>query len=159
MTAKKDEVLKPINTKVAVEISEKHDPKTYFQNRDGLFVWDSFRDRIVAKAKSVKKGTKYAVDSFEIEKYSTDEQIEAVLPRQHIFKENEVCAIIAELISKQPEGEKEELLNNGNFNLFYTPTFVVGVSWDSRDRRWDVSTWYRGDSGWSGDYRVFSPAD
>lgn len=45
---------------------------------------------------------------------------------------------------------------DGNWNLFYTTGFVVGVGW--RGDEWSVSAWVRDGRGWSGGARVFSPA-
>lgn len=49
-----------------------------------------------------------------------------------------------------------EECKDGWSNLFYFPSFVVRVVW--RDGPWSVSAWDRDGSGWSGYFRVFSPA-
>lgn len=51
-----------------------------------------------------------------------------------------------------------EECRDGNFNLFYTPAFVVDVHWSSDSGGWFVDAWYRDDDWWFSDYRVFSPA-
>lgn len=51
-----------------------------------------------------------------------------------------------------------EECKDGRANLFYTPSFVVSVYWDSFDRGWRVRTCRRDDPGWSADVRVLSPA-
>lgn len=56
-------------------------------------------------------------------------------------------------LQNPPEGTKD-----GNWNLFYTPSFVVSVRWYSYDSLWRVFTWARDGSGWGTDERVFSPA-
>lgn len=58
---------------------------------------------------------------------------------------------VLSFIENPPEGSKD-----GNWNLFYTPTFVVDVSWYGDG--WDVGTWSRDGLKWHTDYRVFSPA-
>lgn len=47
---------------------------------------------------------------------------------------------------------------NGNWNLFYTASFVVRVCWHSDSGKWCVFAWQRGGSAWYSGYRVFSPA-
>lgn len=56
-------------------------------------------------------------------------------------------------LKNPPEGTKD-----GNWNLFYTPAFVVYVRWYSGSSFWSVSTWPRDDIRWRGGGRVFSPA-
>jgi hypothetical protein len=56
------------------------------------------------------------------------------------------------MISKQPNGEQGDLINNGYANLFYTASWVALVGWDRAGRGWDVGTWCRAGR------RVVSPA-
>ncbi len=153
----KDAVLEAIEKKVALTVSAAFDPQEYYQNRDGLYVWSAFKERTLAKAKKVKEGAKFAVSSFKLLKYATDETIENALPKKHLFSESDVCAIIAELIAKQPKGEEGILIANGYANLFYTSAFVVCVGWGGGE--WDVYAWGRDDGEWRGGRRVFSPAN
>ena len=154
---KTDKVLEVVEKKISFKTSEKFDPKEYYQNRKGLYIWSSFQEKILPKAKTVKKGVEFAIASFKLAKWATDEEIESALPKKHIFKEGDVCALISEMIAKQPEGQGGALLNTGYANLFYTKVFVVSVDWF--DVEWDVSTWGRGGRGWFGDNRVFSPVN
>lgn len=151
----KEEVLKSIK-KEAVAIVEKHIPNEFFKNREGLFVWSSFISNVVSKAKETESGAKFNLSSFELTKDATDEEIEKDLPKDHIFSETDVCAIVADLIEKQSKGEEGILLNSGYANLFYTPSHVVHVLWSGGE--WSVDVWFRGASGWFVGFRVFSPA-
>lgn len=81
-------------------------------------------------------------------RYMNDSEIESEL-KPGICDMSDVLAFL----ENPPEGTKD-----GYWNLFYTPTFVVSVDWHSRARHWDVGTWRRGDVGWRGGRRVFSPA-
>lgn len=45
---------------------------------------------------------------------------------------------------------------DGNWNLFYTPSFVVSVRWRSRVGRWSVGAFGRYGHWGGGDSRVFS---
>lgn len=151
-------VLAPIGKNIAVKVAAKHTPSEYFANREGLYVWSDFKERILVKATPTKSGASFKVSSFKLEKAATDEEIEGSLPKKHLFSETDVCAIVAELIAKQPKGEEGVLQNNGWANLFYTESCVVSVDWDSGDREWHVDTWLRVGHRWDEDTRVFSPA-
>lgn len=153
----KSDVLKEVEKKVAFKITEARDPKVFFQDRKGLFVWSSFTERIVEKAETVPEGKSGALQSFEILKYSADAAIEMALPEKHLFTESQVAAIVAELISEQPDGKTGTLLADGNWNLFYTETCVVGVRWGAGSAGWYVGAWQRGGREWYAERRVFSP--
>lgn len=143
-------------TKDAQIVSKAHDPKKYFQDRKGLYVYSGFTERILSNAKKTKAGTEFKVSSFELVEPASDETIEGVLGDNHIFSETDVCAIISSLIDEQPNGEEGTLLKNGYANLFYTPSRVVSVDWDGDE--WSVGAWDRGGIEWFGGWRVFSPA-
>lgn len=156
METKKSSVLKALEANISIVIAEKFDPQKYFKDRDGLYVWSSFSERVLSKAKTVKADSTFDVASFNLTKAANDEAIEESLPEKHLFSESDVCAIISYLIDKQPTGKKGILQNNGYGNLFYTKAFVVFVFWHGVG--WRVSAWPRDDDGWRGDRRVFSPA-
>ena len=143
---------------VSLTLSQPHDPDAFYRTRSGLYAWKDFRDRIVTNAKLVPTGTTYQLAVFELKEWVTDEQIEAVLPEHHLFNESALCAIVAELIGKQRNGEPGDLEHTGYANLLYTASCVVCVDWFADDREWSVDAWDRGGSGWDADDRVFSPA-
>lgn len=153
---KENNVLELVEKKISFKTKDNIDPQEFFQDRKGLYVFNSFIDRVSSKAKPVKKGTPYTLTSSKLLQYSTDEQIEAELPEKHIFSEDDVCAILADLIEKQSKGEEGVLASDGNWNLFYTESFVVFAGW--RGGGWYVGTWSRDYSAWHGSPRVFSPA-
>jgi hypothetical protein len=144
---------------VSITVGTRHDPDSFYQNRSGLCVWDEFRSRVVSKAKPTEAGTKFALDSHELGSRATDEEIEDALPKNHIFDETAVCAIIAELIGKQPSGEAGDLENTSEANLLYTSSCVVFVSWLAGDSEWFVGMWDRGGYGWSAGPRVLSASN
>lgn len=151
-------ILEAVSGKIEVKVKKGFDPKKYFKDRDGLLVWSSFIERIVDKAEKTTKAETFSLDSFKLLKTSTDEVIEKELPEKHVFSETEVCAIVATLIENQPKGEEGILdSSNYNWNLFYTPTFVVGVRWGSSGGFWSVYA-FRRHGGWDDGGRVFSPA-
>ncbi len=152
---KKNKVLEKREEKIQVEMGKDLMPTDFFKDRKGLSISYYFNNNISSKAKETKKGTKFSLNSFNLKKDSTDEEIEKDLPKKHIFSETEVCAIIAELIENKSEGKDGPLLDNGYVNLFYTPSRVVSVIWVVGV--WGVFDWGRG-SRWSQGRRVFSPA-
>lgn len=155
----KTTLLEPIAVDMKVDLTAAVDPKEFFQDRDGLYVWSDFKQRIIEKTTGpALAGSSYSIDSFKLLERADDAQIEAALPEKHVFSEDAVCAIVAELITKQPKGEEGTLLNNGYANLFYTPSFVVRVRWRSDGSRWHVCAWDRDGHRWDSDERVFSPA-
>jgi hypothetical protein len=144
---------------VSITLDDRRDPGAYFQTRSGLYVYGDFRSGVVSKAGPVAIGTSYKLDAADLGQDASDEAIESALSKDHIFAESPVCAIIAQLIAKQANGEEGTLLNNGYANLFYTSSFVVDVYWDSGRGEWRVDTWGRGDRGWGAGHRVFSPGN
>lgn len=147
-------ILKSVKKEIKVVIPPTYDPKEFFKNRDGLYVWSSFSDTVLKKAKSATVSP-LSISSHDLLKTSYDKDIEVELPKDHIFSETNVCAIIAGLIEKQPKGKEGTLLSNGYANIFYTKSRVVGVHW--YDGGWDVVDWGR-ENDWGSGYRVFSPA-
>lgn len=143
---------------VVVKTSKSKKPVEFFKDREGLYVWDNFKERILASASPTKLGKSFKLNSFQLTRDALDREIEGDLPKSHLFSETDVCAIVAELISKQPGGKDGLLLSNGRANLFYTKNCVVSVYWNSGGRRWSVNTWRRGGLRWYAGMRVFSPA-
>ena len=145
---------------VVVKIAEpRHDPDTFYRSRQGLYVWDGFRTLVVAKARPTDQAdAAFTVNRAELTRDLTDEEIEAALPKEHLFSETDLCAIIAGLIAKQANGEEGALLNNGCANLFYTSSSVLRVRWRADSREWLVRTWRRDGLRWNAGLRVFSPA-
>lgn len=156
--AKVSGVLVSVKRGEKVETKEKVTPSKYFVSRDGLYVWSDFAERILSKASETKKGIVFKLNSFDLKEDAVDDKIESALPKNHLFSETKVCAVVASLIEKQPKGKDGILQNNGRANLFYTKDFVVGVRWRSVGGCWRVDTWQRDARAWHAGSRVFSPA-
>jgi hypothetical protein len=135
-----------------VTISATRDPDTYYQTREGLRVYDGFRNLVAARAKPVDTGTVFKVNEDELGQAMTDAQIEAGLPKNHLFDESAVSAIVAELV----ESGK---LDKNCLYLLYTSSCVVRLLWDDGDRAWYVNAWRRDGYGWYAGLRVLSPAN
>ncbi|MEK7503012.1 MAG: hypothetical protein AAB556_01045, partial [Patescibacteria group bacterium] len=97
------DILTPLKL-VSVALAEKRNPDTFFKTRSGLYVWDNFRSRVVAKASPIDAGTKFRIERRDLVRDARDAKIEGALTN-HFFEESAVCAVIAELISKQPNGK------------------------------------------------------
>jgi hypothetical protein len=143
---------------VTLTLTAPHTPWTHYQTRSGLHVWGDFAERIVAEAMPIAAGTGYRLATSDLIRRAADEEIEAELPKYHVFDESAICAIVANLISKQPKGRIGDLEHTGKVNLLYAPTCAVHVYWNAEDGSWRVGTWDRGDSqGWAAGARVFFP--
>lgn len=151
--------LKAAGKAIALKTSDMHEPAQYFKSRTGLYVGSEFNGRILSGAMTTKEGSSFKVVNFDLVETSTDEQIEASLPKKHLFSNSDVCAIVAELVAKQKNGEAGTLITTGYANLFYTEGGVVYVGWRADDREWLVYAWRRGGHGWVAGYRVFSPVN
>lgn len=152
-------ILEITKEKIPVRMEGEFIPSVFFKTDKGLYVDSDFTSRIVNKASSVDADTEYEITSLNLRLSANDATIESALPEKHIFSETEVSAIVGNLIENQPEGKEGTLLNDGSWNIFYTPDFVVSVRWNSSSSHWFVLAWRRGDDVWHGGYRVFSPAN
>jgi hypothetical protein len=141
---------------VTVALTNPHDPDAFYQTRTGLYVYRSFRDRIVRLALPTQSASPVTLRRFVLDRAATDDDIEAELGPNHLFTESEVCWIIVEMIEKQEGGAAGDLNNSGNANQFYTPSCVVFVYWLADDREWLVYTWGRDDFVWGAGDSVFS---
>jgi hypothetical protein len=144
---------------VTITLEKPSDPTAFYQTRTGLWIYGGFSDIVTSKAKPVNAGTTFKFNVDELGEAMTDAEIEAALPKNHLFDESAVCAIVAEMISKQPNGEAGDLLNNGYANLLYTASCVVNVRWYGGRRRWYVYTCRRGGRRWFAGDRVLSPSN
>ena len=72
----------------------------------------------------------------------------------------ELLSVVHEKITKQPNGENGELLNNGYANIFYVQledrVVAVDVRWDSGDREWVLHADGLDDGAWLAGGCVFS---
>lgn len=152
-------ILEITKEKIPVRMEGEFIPSVFFKTDKGLYVDSDFTSRIVNKASSVDADTEYEITSLNLRLSANDATIESALPEKHIFSETEVSAIVGNLIENQPEGKEGTLLNDGSWNIFYTPDFVVHVHWSSYSSRWYVDAWHRHDGGWDEGSRVFSPAN
>ena len=149
------QLLTPL-TAISLTLSAAHDPASYYRTRSGLYVWESFVSDVVANAKPMMAGATFTVNVAELKSDATDAEIEAALPKTHLFDDSAVCAIVAEMIEKQPEGKSGDLDNTGRANLFYTAGRIARVYWHGVDRQWDMRAWHRG-LGWDAGARVLCP--
>jgi len=142
-------------------IKKQFNPNEFYKNREGLWVSNGFHERILPVASPVKSVAAKRVPMFDIIKQANDDEIRAQLPKNHVFEGTSAfCAYLAGMISRQPNGEEGNLLNNGYTNIFYVQTsggvFAVFADWDAGDREWYVYAWSLGGPRWNAGGRVFS---
>lgn len=148
--------LKLVNDSVQLDAVASHNPAEFFKTRKGLWISDEFKSRILTKAKPVENLDPLTLVSRELTKNAYDKEITPELGENYIFDESEVCARIAAMIDKQPNGIAGDLLNNGYANLFYVAGSVVYVYWYGVDRRWHVRAWELDHAHWFAGFRAFS---
>jgi len=123
-----------------------------------LYIQDKFKERILAVAKKVSKKPAVSLVSRDLTKPMSDSEICAEIPSNHLFSIDDLW-MVAELISRQSNGESGALLLNGFANLFYfqvgASIIVVHVSCGGSG--WSVSDWDLDEYGqWYDGDRVFS---
>ena len=144
-------------------LRKNHDPREFFQNRDGLYVWNDFRNQILPVASPMKKRTpKAKISIFDLTVAMTDEEIETELGDAHIFEDTGIaCAYLKEMLTRQKSGEEGDLLVNGYANILYvrgvnSEVFAVHVHWDAASRGWHVHAFRLDDCHWCAGDRVLS---
>lgn len=138
-----------LRNQITITLSERHDPNAYYRNRLGLHVWRDFPSRVVSKAKPTEAGASFKVNVSDFgRKATTDKEIERALPKSHLFDESAVCAVIAKMISRQPNGEPGDLDATSYVNLFYIASCVIYMGRDRASRTWYASTQLRGAGVW-----------
>jgi hypothetical protein len=137
-------------------------PKEFFRDDNAdvkLYVWDNFKDRILASTGNVSKKPAVEIVSRDITKAMNDSEICAELAENYVFRLDDLW-IIAELLRCQPKGKNGALLNNGYANLFYiqvAPALVLVFCMYWGGSTWDVDAWGLDEYGrWGGGPRVFS---
>lgn len=137
-------------------------PHTYFKNRQGLWVADSFTNRILSKVgQTPHRGNEGVTISILVRNMSDQGIIDELLGgMDEAHKHSFTLDQIAEKIDLQPNGEDGDLLNNGYANIFYVLVdgvlFAASVHWGSGAREWGVRGWrLSGDGSWDSGSRVF----
>ena len=146
-----------VNASLQLDAIASYDPKG-FKTRKGLWVSDDFQSRVGKKAKPVNDLPTITLTSGDLARNAYDREIKVdpVMPTNHVFEsESEFVAYLDQMISKQPNGEKGDLLNNGYWNIFYVAGCVVYVYWYSVYRRWNVNAWSLDDFNWYAGCRAF----
>lgn len=139
------------------------DPQQFFQVRQGLFVWDAFRERIVAAAWSTLLLPATEIASFDLVTRANDEAIQSELPDGHVFEDaGEFCACLAGMLECQKQGDAAgDLITTAYANIFYVrgvagEVFAVNVYWDKGYREWLVNVYPLNADPWDAGRRVFS---
>ncbi len=137
----------------------------FFFTRQGLYVWDSLKERI---GSIYKESTEYkSIDdlkpAFDLNRNMYDSEIIKEMGGEEKVRENAVTMDqIEQLIKNQWEGKAGIMLNNGFANIFYVigknnQLFAVGVNWGSADQEWVVNGDRLDERGrWRRGARVFS---
>jgi hypothetical protein len=151
-------ILSLANDCVSWPAMERFVPKDFFQTREGLWISTELRSRILARTNPCEVGASSG-KSFDLRKDALDHEIVREIPEGYEFvNETEVCARIAAMIQRQPNGQKGELLSNGYANLFYVRSAgcVVHVYWRADRRDWRVYAWPLDGHSRFADDRIFS---
>jgi len=113
------------------------DPNLFFQTRrPGLFVWWQFRKKVAEYAQFSRAGKTYKIGSIDLGQVPlNEEEIIRMIPGR-LFGDTQICAIMAQLISLQQNGEKGALLTGDGLNLFYTYTCKASLTWGGSEKTW-----------------------
>ena len=148
-----------VNAPATENLFESH---VYFKTRQGLWVADSFNNRILSKVgQTPHRGNEGVTSSILVRNMSDQEIIDELLggmeeARKHSFTLDQ----IATMLDLQSNGEDGDLLNNGYANIFYILVnevlYALYVDWKSDNLNWRVSLWHLGEnSRWRACGRVF----
>lgn len=144
----------------AVTLSTQFDPGKFYQTKEGLYVWDDFKTRIVSAAEPVKAEVGFKKTTFwKFTQVATGQDLFAERPKD-VWSATDFCAWLSVKLTQQSNGQAGELLNTGYANLFLVQgingsVFVVDVDWYSIFRKWFVHTWSLGDD-WNAERRFVS---
>lgn len=155
--ARARQILKPRGA-LSLTTEAPHDPAEYYRCRSGLWVWDGFRIEVVVNATKTPAGSKFDISTFELVHPATSFKLEKALPGSHFFDETAICAVVAAMIEKQPNGEAGNLEATGYANLFYTRTSCVELLYDPVHRVWRVLSSHRDNIKWDVGRRVLAAA-
>lgn len=125
-----------------------------FFNRSSMYLWGSFRERILPVLKPVASTPKRTYGVGRLKKNAYDREIRSDLPKRHLGNWED----IASLIETHPNGKK-------GYYLLYLEgvggeVFAVVVTWDSNDRQWLVNDWKLDErGGWDAGGQVLYPSN
>lgn len=155
-------LLKPVAAATVPAWTKPFSASEFYQTGPGLYIWDSFRDRLDVETRTVLEcapARPYVASTLKADAY--DKDIRKELPDEHLSTLED----IAGFIEAQPEGKQGFLLNNGYANIFYVEgkngeVFAVSVYWLSDNRRWHVLAWDLDEAGgWGAGDLVFCPGN
>lgn len=153
-------LLKPVAQATVPARTKPFSAAEFYQTGPGLYIWDSFRDRLDVEVRTVLECTParpYVASTLKADAY--DKDIRKDLVDEHLSTLED----IAGLIVAQPKGKQGFLLNNGYANIFYVEgkegvVFAVRVGWDSDNRLWHLRDWELDELGdWYSDYHILCP--
>jgi hypothetical protein len=148
--AVKPKLLAPRAVTTVGPLDKRFEPKEFFRNRIGLYIWDSFSSHVLAQAKPSGPASEALFASFDLTRNAYYSEIKVPEgPEVELWH-------IAKLIEGQHSGGSGPLLNNGYANIFYFGGFVVSVNWYAGRAEWHVDGWGLVDDFWDAGHRVFS---
>lgn len=140
-------------------LEEPFDPHAWFITCEGLRVSESFTNRVLSKAKPIKKFSGAFGKSFDLSKNAYDREIVPELPKGYVFGASELCARIAQKTKGQSYGTRGDLLGNDDRNIFYVAGVVARVVWSFDRCEWQICARKLDYDIWrAGCCRVFSRA-
>lgn len=138
---------------------------TFFKTRDGLWVSDEFRQRILAPALEMPETAPASVgEPYDLPRNMTDAQILEKVGHKVFENPRALLLTLARLIDEQWGGKEGNLLTNGYANLFYvrgrnekgeSEVFAVDVDWDVGNGEWLVLACRLDDNAWPEGFRAF----
>ncbi len=155
-------LLRPVESTAIPARTKSFDPKRFYKNRKGLYVWSTFEECLdIRSREKVASAPERTYVSLELMQRAYDTAIRAGLPKHHLSTLEDIAA----LVEAQRGGKKGFLLNDGWANIFYVEgkngeVFAVDVCWGAGTREWCVLDWGLDVLGdWNAGRRVLCPSN
>ena len=126
-----------------------------------LCIWDNFRTQVLSAVSETVPAFRGTLTRTELEEHMGDSEIFANGTSRPLLSPDDFVAVVRDLISRQPRGERGILLTNGDANIFHVqpedgPVVAVRGRWRVGLGGWSLRAYGRDDVRWLKGHCVFS---
>lgn len=138
-----------------------YDPDAFFDTGEGLWIHNSFREHVLGKAKSLRRGMKCAIfiSEVRVETLSTPEEVCHAASGKPYFDESGLCAILAEMTQGDVLLDKKKSYTLCTKSCTVRLLYFRGIP--AQLGQWGIGTWPSRDIKdfkIKGDFMVIYPA-